>query len=64
MKQLDLRIFLQKQTKMSLFDRFDACILKHKRRNVVQTISANLKIFGGEMNELYKIEGVLIPTIY
>jgi len=52
--------FLQKPPKLNVFDRFEACILKKTRGNVVETIYfyANLKIFGGEINELYKFEGV------
>jgi len=34
------------------------CILKNKRGNVVEATYENLKIFGGEMNELYRFEGV------
>jgi len=30
--------------------------------NVVETIYENLKIFGGEMKELYKFEGVYKAT--
>jgi len=56
--------FLQKRTKISVFLRFDACILKNKRGNVVETIYSNLKMFGGKMNELYKFEGVTKPTFY
>jgi len=65
MKQLDLPVpkFLQNRTNISVFDRFDACSSlpvssKNKRGNVVGTIYANFKIFGGELNKFYKFEGV------
>jgi len=60
MKQLDLPKFLQKRITIRVFDRFDACILKNKRGNVVETIYENLKIFCGEMNELCLIDYVWI----
>jgi len=58
MKQLDLPIFLLRQNKTRVFDRFDVCILKNERGIVIEVIYENVKIFGGEMNQLYKFEGV------